>query len=150
MLYNLVMLSGTIESSDIEYIELQPGKHLALFKLKFYTAKQAGTITVATYDNVTDYVKKSLQKGSEILIKGNLNQYNGEIQIIANSIDTFDLSGKVVSSVKKESRKGWSDTDTPGKASIAEHPADESFDDLRERLAKLEKMLSDAGKSHDT
>jgi single-stranded DNA-binding protein len=129
MPYNLVTLSGTVDS-NIEYIEYKPDKHFASFKLKFYTAKQAGTITIAAYDNVAEYVQKVLKEGSTVLIKGNLNQYNNEHQIIANSIEIVDSSGKVVSSVKKETRKEWPSAGTRDKASAAENPASESPNEL--------------------
>jgi single-stranded DNA-binding protein len=117
--------------------------------LRFVTGSQEGTVKVAAYDNVAGFCHQTLSKGSSIVIRGNLNQYNGEIQIIANAIDTFDSSGKVVSSVKKETRKEWADAATRDKASAPENPASESSKDLLERIAKLEKMLSDAGKSHE-
>ena len=146
---NLVILSGTIVS-EIEYIKHQPGKHVALFRLEFITGKQEVTMLVAAYDNVGAFCNNSLRKGSSIEIKvGNISQYNGETEIIANAIELFDSNGTVVKSVKKESRKEWADAATHDKASAAEHPAGESFDDLRDRLAKVEKMLSDAGKSHE-
>jgi single-stranded DNA-binding protein len=149
MPYNLVMLSGTIVS-EIEYIEHQPGKYVALFRLGFITGKQDVTMLIAAYDNVGAFCNNNLKKGSPIVIKiGNISQYNGETEIIANSIDIVDSSGKVLNSVKKESRKGWSGAAAPDKATAAEKPAGESFDDLLERIAKIEKMLSDAGKSHE-
>ena len=147
---NLVMLSGTVVSEDIELREYQPGKHVALFRVGFMTGKQEVTILIAAYDNVGTFCNNSLRKGSPIEIKvGNISQYNGETEIIANSIELFDSNGNLVNSVKKESRKEWADLDAPGKASAPKNPAGESYDDLRERIAKLERMLSDAGKSHE-
>ena len=95
MAYNLVTLSATVDS-DIQHIDLGSGKYVALFKVKYYSARQPCTITIAAFDNVTDYVEKALREGSEILIKGNLTQYNDETEIIANSIDSYDASGRVV------------------------------------------------------
>ena len=145
---NLVILSGTIVS-EIEYIEHQPGKHVALFRLGFITGKQDVTMLIAAYDNVGAFCNNNLRKGSPIEIKvGNISQYNGETGIIANAIELFDSNGTVVKSAKKESRKEWSGAAAPNKAKAAEHLANESSDDLEERLAKLEKMFSDAGKDH--
>ena len=146
---NLVILSGTIVS-EIEYIEHQPGKYVALFRLGFMTGKQEVTMLIAAYDNVGTFCNNNLRKGSPIEIKvGNISQYNGETEIIANAIELFDSNGTVVKSVKKESRKEWADAAAPHKASAPEKPASESLDDLLQRMAKLEKLLSDAGKSHE-
>jgi len=148
MAYNLVTLSATVDS-DIQHIDLGSGKYVALFKVKYYSARQPCTITIAAFDNVTDYVEKALREGSEILIKGNLTQYNDETEIIANSIDSYDASGRVVSSVKKESRKEWANAATRDKGSAPDSATGESSNEqLLERIAKLEKMLSDGGKSH--
>ena len=147
--YNLVMLSGTVVS-DIQYIECKSGDHVALFDLQFHSSKQPGTVPVAAFENVGVFCHENLKEGSTISIKvGNLTQYDGVLEIIANSIELFNSSGNLVNSVKKESRKGWADAATRDKASAPNLSAGESFDDLRDRLAKLEKLLSDAGKSHE-
>ncbi len=148
MLYNLVMLSGTVVS-DVQYIKCKTGNHVALFHFHFPLPDPVTTMPVAAYENVGVFCHENLEEGSTISIKaGNFSQYDGEIQIIANSIELFNSAGKVVSSVKKESRKVWSNSCTVGNASAAESPAGESPNELLERIAKLEKMLSDAEKSH--
>ena len=106
MSYNLVTLTGIVDT-EITFLEYQPGKHLALFTLKFQAGQEMTTMTVATYRECSRFCHQTVRKGSTIVIKGNLNLYHDKLQIIANSIEVVDPKGNVVNSVKKESHKEW-------------------------------------------